>query len=379
MTPNEASNRYHWCKYDKDTNTIELFLDNYMLSGLRTCESKFYLEHLLWVKPKFTDDVRKPWFFDFGEYIHWCLEQFYDHFKKYKVAPPVDIWLTQCKIQWLVMKMDEYKDGFEKDAKKYEEVKGWEGVCGLLTQYYVFYMDQRLRVIDTEITFGHNKEVYLGDFNIDDWTRHPIASDPYPHINVKCYLTGRIDLLVDNGYKIGPIDHKTTHKFDGFEHNDFNPHDGLTGYILAVNDILKNYRIYEDGRVPESRGGWIFHISACTPSTPRDKTKQPGPRFKTTPIDKTISQLNDYKQRQLSTFKRVAELLLNDKVPEWNTTTCHNMFFRNCEYLQIHEQPSEQWQDIIDRFYTIGDPWDTRDHTNKGTQDVQTTETTKQI
>jgi hypothetical protein len=371
MTPNEASNCYHWCKYDQNTNTIELYLDHYMLSCLRTCEAKFYLEHLLKVKPRYADDgQRKPWFFDFGEYIHWCLEQFYNHFKHNKTAPPVNFWLTQCKTKWDLMKMDDYTNGFEKDAKKYEEIKGWEGVAGLLIQYYVFYMDMRLRVIDTEITFGHNKEVYLGKTYLQN---EPNYGENGFYLGVDCYLTGRIDLLVDNGYKIGPVDHKTTHKFDGFEHKDFNPHDAMTGYILAIHEILHNYHnnmidpVTNTGwlHVPECKGGWIFHISACTPATPRDKTKQQGPRFKTTPIDKTISQLEDFKLRQLSTFKRVAELLFNDKTPEWNTGVCHNMFFRDCEYVPIHEQPSEQWQDIINRFYTIGEGWDTRDHSNK--------------
>jgi hypothetical protein len=391
MTPQEASNRYHWCKYDKDNNTIELYLDHYMLSCLRTCEAKFYLEHLLNVKPRYTEPIegqviRKPWFFDFGEYIHWCLEQFYNHFKVHKTAPLIDSWLGYCKHKWDMMKMDEYKDSVIKaDVTKYEEVKGWLGVAGLLTQYYVFYMDMRLRVIDTEITFGHNKEVYLGGW-LDVEEDNDLGIRPLVY---KCYLTGRIDLLVDNGYKIGPVDHKTTHKFDGFEHKDFNPHDAMTGYILAIHEILGKY--YEElrdpnlacsPRLPECKGGWIFHISACTPTTPRDKTKQQGPRFKTTPIDKTTSQLEDFKLRQLSTFKRVAELLFNNKVPEWTTTNCHNMFFRDCEYVPIHEQPSEQWQDTINRFYTIGGSWDTRNHSKKddiGTNGVlQTTGTSAQ-
>lgn len=377
MTPSEAQSRYHWCRYNKETNTIELFLDHYMLSCLRTCEAKFYLEHLLKIKPKYDTSKRKPWFFDFGEYIHWCLEQFYNSFKVSKVAPPVDVWLNQCKMKWAVMRMDDYgsDEAFPADQKKYQEVKGWEGVAGLLTQYYVFYMDMRLRVIDTEITFGHNREVFLGSFDIN--IGNPEDGDIWVRCN--CYLTGRIDLLVDNGYKIGPVDHKTTHKFDGFEHQDFNPHDAMTGYILAIHEILKNYypvTTHHVGMSPICKGGWIFHLSACTPSTPRDKSKQQGPRFKTTPLDKTVSQLEDFKARQLSTFKRVAELLFNDKVPEWNTTNCNNMFFRACEYKPIHEQPSEEWQSIIDRFYTIGEGWDTRDHSNKA--DVISNNTTPQ-
>jgi PD-(D/E)XK nuclease superfamily len=392
MTPETAAQNFHWIKYDKNSNTIELFLDNYMLSASRVCEAKFYLEHILHIRPKpqsisketilpLTGKIiRKPWFFDFGEYIHWCLEQFYNHFKVNKSAPPVDFWINQCKMKWVVMRMDEYAYSIvEADVKKYEEVKKWEGVCGLLVQYYAYYMDQRLRVIDTEITFGHNREVLIGTI---------ITNSNYgvtqPHglelpLRIMCYLTGRIDLLVDNGYKIGPIDHKTTHKFDGFEHDDFNPHDGMTGYILAINEILKKYfpdsGSYTEYRPPTCHGGWIYHISATTPSTPRDKSQKPGPRFKITPIDKTAQQLEDYKARQLSSFKRIAELLFNDKTPEWNTNNCNNMFFRKCEYKPIHEQPSDQWQDIINRFYTIDTKgWDTRDHANK--QETSTRSTT---
>lgn len=394
MTPELATQNYKWCKYNKDTNTIELYMDHYMLSCLRTCEAKFYLEHLLKIKPRYVEPekkgdkiFRKPWFFDFGEFVHYCLEHYYNSFKVQKTAPPIDTWLELCKNKWLEMEMDNYKDSIvEADVKKYDEVKGWTGICGMLTQYYVFYMDQRMRVIDTEITFGHNKEVKIGEFYIPlvietkgyqkvRGVRRFVHTKEIKQVKVECYLTGRIDLLVDNGYKIGPIDHKTTHKFDGFEHVDFNPHDAMTGYILAIHDILGKYYTNQDkadaflGKPPVSRGGWIFHLSACTPAMPNKesqaKGKKQGPRFKTTPIDKTPSQLEDFKARQLSTFKRVTDLLFMDKVPEWQTTACHNMFFRHCEYVPIHEQPSEQWKDIINRFYVIGEEWDTREHTNK--------------
>lgn len=363
MTPQQAAERYHWCKYDKDTNTVELFLDHFMLSSLRICEAKFYLDHIMHIKPRYAGGVRKPWFFDFGEYIHWCLEGFYNHFKKYKEPPKIDLWLNVAHKKWIAMNMDGYKNSFPADQKKYEEVKGWEGVASLLVQYFVFYMDMRLRVIDTEITFGHNREVKIGEF--EHRTNNIILDYEGFAPKVKCYLTGRIDLLVDNGYKIGPVDHKTTHRFDGFEHQDFNPQDAMTGYILAINDILKSYQGMN--LLPQAcMGGWIFHISSTTPSTPRDKSKKQGPRFKATPLDKTPSQMSDFKARQLSTFKRVADLLFNDKTPEWNTMNCNNMFFRACEYKPIHEQPSEEWPSIIQRFYTIGENvWDTRNGENK--------------
>jgi hypothetical protein len=371
MTPEEAAKRYHWVRYISETNTVELYLDNYMLSAARQCEAKFYLEHLLWVKPRYDTTRRKPWFLDFGEYIHWCVELFYNSYKEHGEPPLVDKWIIECKTHWNYMKMDDYgklEDSQSSDYKKYVEVKGWEGVSGLLIQYYAFYMDLRNRIIDTEITFGHNKEVYLGEFFLDNMYLHKldsVYSVEGEYKIVKCYLTGRIDLLVDNGYKIGPVDHKTTHKFDGWEHLDFNPHDGMTGYILAINEIMKKYKDMGLTKLPSCTGGWIYHISACTPSTPRDKTKRPEPRFKTTPIDKTEIALSDYKQRQLSTFKRIAEMLFNDKTPEWNTTICNNIFFRPCEYKQIHEQPSNEWEGMIKQFYQISTPWDTREHGQK--------------
>ncbi len=392
MNPEQASSKYHWIKYDKDTNTIEMFLDNYMLSSARVCEAKFHLEHLLNIKPRYTplgttDNgkvIRKPWFFDFGEYFHWCLEQFYVSFKEFKQPPKIDDWLKVCHNKWDEMKLDDYKNSIVKaDVTKYESLGGWEGCAGLLVGYYTYYMDQRLRIIDTEITFGHNREVLVGKTQI--FAQHLNMEDCL--ININCYLTGRIDLLVDNGYKIGPVDHKTTGSFDGYEHEDFNPHDGMCGYILAIHEILKNYSVDDQvgnkawypNKQPQCMGGWIHHISLAQPSTPRDKHKQPGPRFKVTPLDKTLEQLEDYKARQLSTFKRIAELLFNDKVPEWNTINCNNIFFRKCEYKPIHEQPSSQWQDMIDRFYTIGPQWDTRDHSNKEKDEEDKKETSNII
>lgn len=366
MTPQEAAKKYHWVKYDSNTNTVELYLDNFMLSGLRLCEAKFYLEHLLQLRPRYDKGRRKPMFFDFGEYLHYCTEIFYNHFKYYKQPPMVDEWINKCKAMWLKMKMYEYGDqtiAFPSDFKKFDAIGGWEGVAGLLIQYFAFYMDLKVRVVDTEISFGYNKEVPLGEFVTD---HYDVADSMYIFglrpLKIVCYLTGRIDLLVDNGYKVGPVDHKSTQNFDGNEHNDFNPHDGICGYILTIDSILKKYKEQGLTNLPNCTGGWIYHISCTSPSQPRDKSKKPGPRFKTTPIDKTIIQLEDYKARQLETFRRIAELLFNPHaVPQWNTIACNNIFNRVCEFKPIHEQPSNEWVHIIKDHYETN-IWDTRSH-----------------
>jgi len=388
MTPEQASQKYHWMKYDRNTNTIEMYLDHYMLSGARLCEARFYLEHILQISPRYTPGARKPWFLDWGEYVHFCVEVFYLHFKVKKCPINPDKWLKICKEKWDEMKMDEYggPNMYKSDRDKYEGLGGWVGAAGFLVQYYSHYMNLNVRVVDCEISFGYNKEVYLGSFTIgnNDFYQHDGPAGPFGAIpryfegqakayyNVKCYLTGRIDLLVDNGYKVGPVDHKSTNSFDGSEHLDFNPHDGITGYILVINELLKRYRDIGLTNLPRSSGGWIYHLSTTIPSVPRDKSKKQGPRFKATPVDKTPEQLKDYKARNLSTFKRISELVLNNKVPEWNTTTCNNIFFRQCQYFKIHEQPSSEWATMIKQFYIVGeDIWDTRKLGLKGLVPVE--------
>jgi hypothetical protein len=74
--------------------------------------------------------------------------------------------MEQCKSYWLEMKMDDYglDTAYKADKTKFEDIGGWPGVAGLLIEYYAYYMSLRVRIIDTEITFGHGKEVKIGDF-----------------------------------------------------------------------------------------------------------------------------------------------------------------------------------------------------------------------
>lgn len=408
MTPEQAVQKFHWIKYDDETNTIELFLDHHMLSWARMCEAGFFFEHILQVRPnygkipatkqliidgqsvrvydtnfqgikKYTEN-RKPWFLDFGEYLHYMFELFYTSFihldkenyvfdnllKTDQECLNLQDFLEIGRKVWDIMDMDWYKTSTNpQDTKKYEEVGGFTGVIRLLTEYYVYYMDLRIRVVDTEIIFGYNREVPIGEFFVSEpynWlTKNPCRGDELRSFTVKCYLVGRIDLLIDNGRKIGPVDHKSAHRFDGNEADKFNPQDGITGYIYATRCLLQtNYPKYFDkGR--ESLSGWIYHISATDTPEPnknsRSKGKTKQDRFKCTTIDKTPSQLEDFKQRQLSTFKRVCELLFNNKTPEWNTLVCNNIFGRPCQFREIHRQSSEEWEHIIKDHFVIGKQW----------------------
>lgn len=336
MTPEQAAEKYPWIKYDPTSHTIEMFLDHQMLSTLRTCEIKFVKEHIANIRPK----GHRAWALVFGAWLHFCLETYYEHIRTHDGKPPDPMaWLAYAKEKWVELHIQAYAN-----EDKFIDIGGWEGACSLLVQYYAFYMEQRLRVVACEIPFGFNREVFLGDYIIN------IEGRPY---RIRCYLTGRIDMLVDNGYMVGPVDHKHTHIFRGDEWDKFNPQDGITGYIYATNQILEKY--YPGYNKP-CLNGWIFHIQGHHAAKAR-KTGEIRPRFKVSRIDKMPSQLDDYAIRNVETFKRVADLLFNSKVPEWSTTACHNIYNRDCEYLQIHKQPREEWNYQIQTFYNITTPW----------------------
>jgi hypothetical protein len=212
--------------------------------------------------------------------------------------------------------------------------------------------------VDTEISFGRAREVYLGYLGhfYSGNDRFGLTSPYYSGIN--CYLTGRIDLLVDNGTKIGPVDHKSTARFDGYESNDFDPHEGITGYIFAINSILKAQREKCESRggilVPQTcNTGWIHHISLADSD----------PRFKPTLITKTNQQLEEYRMRQLRACKRVYELasssakLENYGAVEFATDKCNNIYNSPCPFRELHRQPFIQREGTIAQFYEIKPAW----------------------
>lgn len=352
MTPQQAAQKYPWCRYDETNNIIELFLDHHMLSTLRMCEIKFVTEHILNIRPR----GHRAWNLVFGTYLHSCFELFYNSLRDGDGIPiTIDEFLSFGVKLWYQLRLDDYKD-----EEKYAKVGGLDGARSLLVQYYAYYQSLRMRIVATEITFGFNREVPLGEFDLKGhYYQHYIEEHdtfvPLP-MQVKCYLTGRIDMIGDNGYKVGPIDHKTHAAFRGDEFRKFNPHDGVTGYIYAVNKIMEHRfpEYFAQGR--RCLSGWVYHISQSSPSKSR-KTGEIGPRFKTTNIDKTVEQLEDFRVRQLETFKRVCELLFNNKIPEWTTTSCGNIYGSPCEYITIHEAPSEQWVELVKSHYNVTEPW----------------------
>lgn len=344
-----ATKHPHFLYYNQEDGVLEMFLDHHMMSTFRQCEAKFVEEHLTNAVPR----GERFWNLEFGLWVHDCLKPFYDSFKKDGKALLVDDWTKQGLRLWDEYDLDYYKPDplkiqklWRTDNKKYHAFGGKQGAAAFLIHYYAFYMDQRYRVVATEIAFGRKHDVLLGNFRFFKDTWWDFGNVKYEDgIEVRVYLTGRIDLLVDNTYKIGPVDHKTTANFDGYEGNDYDPHEGITGYIFTTDAILST--MFPDNPHKICRDGWIFHIS----SNALDQ-----PRFKATLVTKTKQQLEDYRARQLHTAKRILNVLMGDG-PDWNTAICNNIYNRMCPYHELHRQPAEQRQAILKQFYVIREAW----------------------
>lgn len=325
---------------------LELFADHHMLSTMRSCEAKFVEEILN------NEHIRgkRYWSLEFGCWVHDCLQLFYEAFRRTGQAPIVDDWVKQSLGLWEDYDLSFYRPDplklvkqYNTDEKKYRAFGGREGAAAFLIHYYAFYMNQRYRIVATEISFGRKQEVLLGEFTI--LNLHPGIENAIDGLTVRCYLTGRIDLLVDNTYKIGPVDHKTTASFDGYESNDFDPHEGITGYIYTINAILGTQ--FPDNPHKQCRDGWIHHISTLATDEPR---------FKATLITKTPQQLEDFRLRQLRTCKKIVELL-NGEIPDYNTNICNNIYNRPCPYRELHRQPPDQHSGTLTQFYEVLPAW----------------------
>jgi hypothetical protein len=356
MNPSELVAKHPHIFALGEDGVIEMYCDNHILSTIRMCEAKFYEEQLAHVGSK----EQRYFSLEFGAWLHECLELYYKCFKETGEAPVLDTWTIACLALWKEYNIDYFapppgqltKDMYG-DAKKYYNLCKWDtagAVNRLLIQYYAFYMNQRMRVVDTEISFGRAREVFLGLFYAD-------FAD-FQDVTVRCYLTGRIDLLVDNGSKIGPVDHKSTARFDGYESNDFDPHEGITGYIFAINSILARIRENEvcgSVAIPQAcNSGWIHHISLADSE----------PRFKPTYVSKTPQQLEEYRKRQLRTCRRIYELAAASTTLEdyggfeMNTSICNNIYNSPCSFRELHRQPFGQRAGTITQFYEIKPAWD---------------------
>lgn len=326
--------RLHWMKIAED-GIVEFYLDNHMLQTFRMCEAKFFEE--------FVEGYRsrggRIWFLDFGTCVHEVIEYYYKNYKK-----PDFNWehwsLQYTKEVWASHEMEYYGDPSNYWNKEYKTLGGYMGFAGMMVQYASQFRSEndRFRVIGAELYFGKNKEVPLYDQNdiiIDACLR---ITFPF-----RLYLAGKIDLLMDDGSNIGPMDHKTSKDFRGLNPaKNYEIQEGMTGYVFAAKKILETFYITPDGpqfkyRDRQCNKIWMNFLQV---KPEQDISK----RFKRIPIYKTDWELEEYRQRQISTVARLYQLLENyreDRTglrPYFNHMACTNYMHTTCQFQSAHHQ-----------------------------------------
>jgi len=305
-----------WLKFNFDAQKLTLIVDNHLLSTYRACPTAFMEMHVEGYHPKPGYGVPnlRRWYLDFGIVFHKMVEIYYKEFRNETFNMVEWASVTGYKL-WNESNLDAYSQHPE-----FHAIGGFKGFCGLLLQYASRFKseNEKFRVLGTEIAFGKNREI-------------PIYRGEY----IEIYLAGRMDVIVDDGYFIMPMDHKTTGSFRRDPLERYLLDDGPTGYILALKHILPEY-------VPEEmilkRDCSRILINMISKSVPKDN---PMDRFRRLPIYKSEAQLITYKERTIATVMALLEDVYRfsqtKSVPR-DTSHCTNWFFDKCPYYDIHRQ-----------------------------------------
>lgn len=352
----EWSKQLHWLKVPV-YGVPELYLDNHMMQTFRACESKFWLEFV----EGYGSKNHHAWFLDFGTAVHSMIEYYYMHRKD----PNFDVFVwsnVMAEEVWNKLRIEEYYSPGKPWAHNgYETLGGLAGFKLLMLQYaHCFQQEnERFRVIGAELYFGKAKEVPLGE-----------ASDKQPF---RLYLCGKIDLLMDDGYSIGPMDHKTSSNFYGKNPSiSYEVHEGMIGYVYAARALVK--KIVEAERVIYGTNGernvnkiWINHIQvAPLPEKRRNGTiPELSERFRRVPHFYTDWQLEQYRLRQISTAQSIIGLLLDSRLPTRNTMMCTNYMRHTCSFQEVHRQNSAEAELIqLNSSFTKRPIWDPENRDN---------------
>lgn len=309
-------NSIPWLRYDEAKDKLIMVVDNHLLSTYRACPQHFVFAHVEgWRRKSITGKTERNWFLDFGIALHTMLELYYKNFRSPDFSP-VDFCTKRATEVWYEMQMD-----IHAEHKEYKLIGGLHGFVGLLIQYTTVLSSQneKLRVLGTEVSFGRNLEVPL------------FIGDTY-----ELYLAGRMDLIVDDGYFICPMDHKTMGTFRGDPGLRYENDEGPTGYIFALKTVLPQF-IPEDQILKRDCSKILMNLISKTPVT------NPIERFKRIQIRKTTEQLVQYQHRMINTAEKLL-IDMNTVATSFetsrNTQVCQNWMHLQCPYFDVCRQQS---------------------------------------
>jgi PD-(D/E)XK nuclease superfamily len=373
MTPEQAAQKYPNLFAIGSDGVLEIYADNHTLSSFRKCPG--YFEEFILNHRRLKEG--RVWALEFGQYFHKVMEFFYQaqHCNwtgtwtyydttgekpvHYSCEQNLQNFIEITRVQWANYDLEYFGQPLWYDKKKkknvpfstYEKLGGYTGAFNLFLQYYINHFQQeRMRVVGTELSFGRAREVPIGSIT-QKWAAESPSDFVHEEEICRLYYCGRIDLVVDNGVVIGPLDFKTTSYFDGTESNDFKPHDGQQGYVYSAQKMLPE-ELVKQGRMCNS--AMIKHISLT--QTSEDTTGRD--RFKTTIKSYTPAEMEEWRLRQVATFTAIYRHVILEEPIWWNTDVCGSWFyFQDCPYKQLHNLPPMSRSSLDGNLYKIGEAW----------------------
>lgn len=346
MTPEKAAELYpHIIQIGSD-GVPEIFADNHILSHLRLCEA-FFIESFL---NNLHQKGERSWSLEFGIWFHKVMEKFYTTQDKQAASSGIlgaQVNEVQCSDMatyasevWLASDMN-YFNTKPEYYKVCAKIGGLTGAIQLVVDYWRMYGEGRdtLKVIGTELSFGRGKEVPIYEYN-EAW---PMIRLPF-----RAYYCGRMDAIGDDGSSIFPVDHKTTSTINPLTTGrDFKPHDGMQGYVYALNQISKSYFPTLQRTCNKAM---VNHVQV---NYSADYTK----RFKRTPLHYSPLELEAWRVRQIRSFRKLWEIAVEEQSPDWNTNTCHDIYNYPCPFRLLHEQDPVNRNSYLQAHYVQIEPW----------------------
>jgi len=311
-----------WLSFDADSEKFIMVLDNHLMSMYRGCPQYFIHNAVEGLKKRGerVQGAERIWFLDFGILLHRMIELYYKSFRE----PGFNVieWATARAVEeWNKMDMNVHVE-----HKECKLIGGLHGFVGLLVQFGSIFTPQNecLRIIGSEVSFGRNKEIplFLGN-------------------DLEIYLAGRIDLIVDDGVFISPMDHKSHGYFRGDMTLQYMNQEGPTGYIYALSSILPKI-IPEDMILKRDCSRIIMNLISKKP------TDVPLERFKRFAMRKTSWQLQEYQLRMVDTCVKILDDIERHVLglPVYrNDKMCTNWHMRDCDYIDLCRQGSMDLQE----------------------------------
>lgn len=315
-----ATAKLPWVYWDEKLGKLIVIVDNHLMQTYRGCAANFFLANVEGYHKK--SDLREGekqriWNLEFGILLHKMLELYYQNFRK----PNFD--LTAWATERAVKEWNEANMNIHTEHKECKQIGGVHGLVGLLIQYATVMsaQNERIRVLGSEISFGRNREVPL-----------------YVGPDIEIFLSGRIDLIIDDGYFIAPMDHKSEGTFRDDPTLKYETEEAPTGYIYALSKILPTI-VPSNQILKRDSSKILMNLIQKKP------TDDPAERFKRVAIRKTAWQLEQYRMRMCSTIvhliKDMERYILNIPVSR-NTMMCSNWYHVDCVFRDVHRQGSKE-------------------------------------